>query len=68
MRSIKSILRISSGLALMMLGIIGLVVPFLQGWLLILVAIPLISPEHGKKLALKAREIKDKIKEKWRNK
>jgi hypothetical protein len=39
-----------------MLGIIGLIVPIMQGWLFILIAIPLISPEHGKKITGKAKE------------
>ncbi len=44
------LLRISAGIALLMLGIVGLVLPILQGWLFILIAIPLISPTQGKKL------------------
>ena len=56
---LRSIFRIGAGLILLMLGIIGLVVPIMQGWLLILIAIPLINPEHGKKMAVWVRE-------KWR--
>lgn len=53
-----ALLRLCAGLILLMLGIIGLILPILQGWLLILVAVPLISPEHGKKLIVKLKEVK----------
>lgn len=54
--NLKNILRIGAGLILLMIGIIGLVVPILQGWIFILIAIPLISPERGKKMIGKAKE------------
>lgn len=59
--NLKNVLRIGAGLILLMIGIIGLVIPILQGWLFILIAIPLISPEHGKKMVGKAREWWKKI-------
>ncbi|MBI2638692.1 hypothetical protein HYW83_03825 [Candidatus Peregrinibacteria bacterium] len=56
MHPIPNILRITAGLALLMIGIIGLLLPVLQGWLFIFIAIPLISPEHGKKMVAKLKE------------
>lgn len=53
---LRNIFRIGAGLILLMLGIIGLVVPIMQGWILILIAVPLISPEHGKKMISKLKE------------
>lgn len=53
-------MRVSAGLIILMLGIIGLFLPILQGWLLILIAIPLISPEHGKKMVAKLKEWKER--------
>jgi len=53
-------LRVSVGLVLLLLGIAGILLPILQGWLLILVAIPLISPAHGKKMAAKLKEWKER--------
>lgn len=47
-RNLFTLVRISIGLAILMLGIIGIFLPILQGWLLIFVAIPIISPAHGK--------------------
>lgn len=55
--NLKNLFRIAAGLILLMIGIIGLVVPILQGWLFILIAIPLISPEHGKKMVGKIKEL-----------
>lgn len=65
-RNLLSLLRISAGLALLMLGLIGLFVPILQGWLLIFLAIPLISPEHGRRMIAKIKEWKEKILLRWR--
>lgn len=62
-----TILRIAAGIILLMLGIIGLVVPIIQGWLLIFIAIPIISPAHGKKMVAKAKEWKEKLKRKYQN-
>lgn len=61
-----NLLRMAAGITLLLIGIIGLFLPILQGWLLILVAIPLISPEHGKRMAEKLREWLKKGKEKNR--
>ncbi|PJC37523.1 hypothetical protein CO046_00065 [Candidatus Peregrinibacteria bacterium CG_4_9_14_0_2_um_filter_53_11] len=46
-----SIVRLSVGVMLLLLGIIGLLLPFLQSSILIVIAIPLISPTHGKRMA-----------------
>jgi len=51
-------LRVSVGVAILMLGIIGILLPFLQGWILIMIAIPIISPEHGKRMVAKLKEWK----------
>lgn len=50
LKGLKSIFRIAAGLILFMLGVIGLFIPILQGVLLIFIAIPIISPEHGRKM------------------
>ena len=55
-RNFLTFLRVLAGVALLFLGIIGLFLPILQGWLFILIAIPLISPEHGKKIVTKLKE------------
>lgn len=60
--NLKPILRITAGVILLLLGIIGLFLPILQGWLLIFIAIPLIHPEYGKKMVEKLKTWK----EKWR--
>lgn len=46
----KRIIRIISGYILIIFGIIGLFLPFLQGIALIFAGIMLISPSHGKKI------------------
>jgi hypothetical protein len=43
-----------------MIGVIGLLLPFLQGGILILIAIPIISPKHGKLMVAKLKKWKDK--------
>lgn len=60
MHPIRNLLRIALGLFFLLIGIIGLLLPLLQGWLFILIAIPLISPEHGRKMVSKLKEWKDK--------
>lgn len=42
------VIRLSIGLILLMIGIIGLIIPILQFAILILIALPIISPYHGK--------------------
>ncbi len=56
------LLRLTAGLLLLMVGVVGLVLPFLQGWLFILIAIPLISPTHGKKMIEKLKILKNRLK------
>lgn len=46
--NLKTIIRVSIGLLILMIGIIGLLLPILPGWILIFVAIPIIHPEYGK--------------------
>ncbi len=65
--NLKNTLRIAAGIALLLVGIIGLLLPILQGWLFILIAIPLISPEHGKRMMAKLKEWKDKYALRRRN-
>ncbi len=64
-RNILTLIRISFGLILLMLGIIGIFLPILQGWLFIFIAIPIISPAHGERMIIKLKEWKEKIKN-WR--
>lgn len=59
-KNLITTIRVSVGIVLLMLGIIGILLPILQGWLLILLAIPLISPEYGKKMVAKFIEWKKK--------
>ena len=68
LNSLKPLLRISAGLALLMLGIAGLFLPILQGSLLILASVPLLSPEHGKKMMVKIKMWLGKLSEKLRKK
>ena len=65
-KNLIKLIRICAGLVILMLGIIGLFLPILQGWLLILIAIPLISPEHGKKMVMKLKQWKEKGVGWWR--
>lgn len=51
-----------------MAGIIGLLLPILPGWLLIFVAIPLISIEHGKKMSARLKTWKEKGGHWWNKK
>lgn len=60
-RSLLSILRMAAGITLFLLGVIGLFIPVLQGIILILIAIPIISPEHGKKMLAKFKEWKKRF-------
>lgn len=60
-RNLLTVLRVSFGLTLLMIGIIGLFLPVLQGGLLIFIAIPIISPAHGKKMAAKLKEWKTRF-------
>lgn len=66
-KSLFTLIRISIGLALLMLGIIGIFLPILQGWLLVLVAIPIISPAHGKKAVAKLKEWKNALHRRYTN-
>jgi len=55
------VIRVAAGFMLLFLGIIGLFLPILQGWLFIFIAIPLISPAHGKKMVEKLKELRAKV-------
>ena len=41
----KRVLRIAAGIALILAGVLGLVVPILPGWILILLGIVLLGPK-----------------------
>ncbi|MFH1284329.1 MAG: PGPGW domain-containing protein [Candidatus Peregrinibacteria bacterium] len=47
---IKMTLRIIVGTFSIVLGIIGFLIPFMPGWLLVFFGIILISPHHGKRV------------------
>lgn len=51
-RNILILIRITIGFIFLFIGVIGLILPILQGWIFLLIAIPFISPEHGKKILL----------------
>jgi len=51
-----------------MVGIIGLLLPIVPGWLLIFVAIPLMSIEHGKKISARVKIWKERGSNWWRKK
>ncbi|MBI5413490.1 hypothetical protein HZA42_04050 [Candidatus Peregrinibacteria bacterium] len=68
MRDLFILLRLTLGISLLCLGVIGLILPVLQGWILILVAIPLISPKHGKLMVEKLRFWKEKISQRFKKK
>lgn len=59
MMNIKKIFKTGLGIALLILGIIGLALPILQGWLMIIGGILLVAPDRGKKIT---KWIKNKIK------
>lgn len=61
-RSLLHLGRIALGVILFLVGVIGLFLPVIQGGLLILIAIPLVSPEHGKRLIDKVKELRAKFK------
>lgn len=67
-KNLLTTLRVSAGIVLLLLGIIGLFLPILQGWLFIVLAIPLISPLHGKKMIAWMKERKEKWGSRWRAK
>lgn len=54
-------IRIVGGTLLILLGIIGLFVPIMQGILLILAGIVVIHPENGRKLKEKLKEYLEKF-------
>lgn len=54
-------IRIAGGTLLILLGIIGLFVPILQGVLLIIAGVIVIHPENGNKLKMKLKEYLEKF-------
>lgn len=58
-------IRIAGGTLLILLGIIGLFVPIMQGVLLIIAGIIVIHPENGNKLKMKLKEYGEKFRA-WR--
>ena len=61
MRPVLSLIRISAGVIIFLLGIIAWLVPVVAGWPLLLIAIPLIHPASGKKMHGKIKEWKDRF-------
>lgn len=59
---LKYFLRLFLGAILLILGLAGLFLPVLQGWLFITLGFVLLYPVQGKKLA---RKLKKKLKQKW---
>jgi len=57
--------EITGGIFLILLGIAGLVLPFLQGFLFLAFGVALISPSHGKKMFHKLEEGKKYLLKKW---
>ena len=55
----RSLLRIATGLITLCIGIIGLLMPIIPGWLFLGLALIILSPEHGKKIV---GRIKDMLK------
>ena len=51
-RNLLALIRITIGFILLFIGVVGLILPILQGLVFLFMAIPLISPEHGKKILL----------------
>lgn len=49
-------IRISTGMLLVIIGIIGLIVPILQGFLLIASGLYLINPDYFKNLVIKTKK------------
>lgn len=62
---VRRTFEIMGGVLLILLGIAGLFLPFLQGFLFIGMGIFLISPQHGKKLFTKAKKFWEIIKKKY---
>lgn len=58
---IKRSFQITLGIIVISLGIAGLFLPFLQGILLIILGINILSPYHGQKLLHKIKELWFKI-------
>lgn len=55
-RDILHILRILLGTILLLIGAIGLILPVLQGWLVIFLAILVLFPSRGKAIVEKLKE------------
>lgn len=64
---IKRTTQIILGSIVILIGIAGLFLPFLQGIILIIIGINIISPYHGQKLFGHLKKAKDLIK-KWYHK
>lgn len=48
-------IRVSAGLIILMIGIIGIFLPILEAWILIIIAIPLISPAFPRRMIEKLK-------------
>ena len=60
-KKIKKIIRITSGILLVLVGIAGLILPFLQGILLIILGVSLVNPALGKKIIKKIKKFYHRI-------
>jgi len=63
-KRIKKFIRITSGILLILVGIVGLVLPILQGTVMIVVGISLVHPILGKKIIKKIKKLYHRIKRK----
>ena len=56
-KELKKIIRVTSGVLILLLGIIGLFLPVLQGVAMIILGIHLIYPDKAKKIIRKGRKM-----------
>lgn len=64
-KDIKKIIRITSGVLLILGGIAGLFLPVIQGTAMIIGGILLVHPPLGKKLIKPFKKVYHKVKQKW---
>ena len=61
-------LRLFAGATLILLGIIGIFLPILQGWLLIFAGVALVKPEYAHRAKEKFAEWRAALKQRFRTK
>ena len=49
------LLRLSLGLIMLMVGIMGILIPITEAWILVVISIPVISPEYSRKIVEKVK-------------